>query len=71
MATMPGDFIVHFTFNNAPRRVTTPSHEPWSMADIKDGFWLTSDMRICRESQGMIWIPPSQLLMIERPLAPQ
>ena len=65
MAT-PGDFTVTFEFNRVPRKVRTPDHEQWTFEDLKDGFWVMQDMRICRMSQGEYWIPPSRIILIER-----
>ena len=65
MAT-PGDFEVTFEFNHVPRRVRTPDHEQWTFEDLKDGFWIMQNMRLCRMSQGKYFILPSRILLIER-----
>jgi hypothetical protein len=61
-----GDWTVTFTFNRQPRRVQTPFTEQWDFNDLKEGFWINAQLELCRERQGGIWIPPSQILMIER-----
>jgi hypothetical protein len=65
MAT-PGDFTVTFEFNQVPRKVRTPDHEQWTFEDLKEGFWVMQDMRICRMSQGQYFIPASRIVLIER-----
>ncbi len=61
----PGDWIVTFEFNRQPRRSRTPDHEPWTFEDLKDGFWIQEDYRLCRINQGTYWIPPSRIMLIE------
>ena len=60
------DFVVTFFFNRAPTKRVTPDHEQWSFDDLKDGFWITRDLNLCRESQGSIWIPPGMIMSIEK-----
>jgi hypothetical protein len=36
------------------------------MEDLKDGFWITANHALCREAQGAYWIPPSQIVLIEK-----
>lgn len=64
MAT-PGDWRVTFEFNQRPRWVQTPLESQWTFEEIKDGFWLNADHKICRRSQGHYWVPPSRIMMIE------
>ena len=61
-----GPFYVTFEVARRPMRKATPDHERWDLSDLKDGFWVTQDHAICRESQGHYWIPPSQILLIEK-----
>ena len=63
---MTGDWTVTFMFNRQPRRVQTPFSEQWDFNDLKEGFWITPQQELCRERQGSVWIPPSQIVMIER-----
>ena len=63
---MKGDWAVTFMFNRMPRRVQTPFAEQWDFNDLTEGFWINAQLELCRERQGGIWIPPSQILMIER-----
>ena len=61
-----GPFFVTYVLAGQPRRTATPDHEPWSLEDLKDGFWITSTHALCREAQGSYWIPPSQVVLIEK-----
>lgn len=63
-----GDFIVTFEYMRAMTTAQTPDHEQWTFDDLKGGFWIMGDgdFRLCRESQGRVWIPPSCLRKIER-----
>jgi hypothetical protein len=36
------------------------------MDDLKDGFWVTKEHVLCRAAQGHYWIPPSQVVLIEK-----
>jgi len=33
---------------------------------LTNGFWVTEGYVLCTESQGHFWIPPSQLILIEK-----
>lgn len=59
------EFIVYFEFMSERFQRNTPDHEQWALDDIKDGFWLTKDMNLCRASQGHYWVPPSRILLVE------
>ena len=59
-------FYVSFRIAGNVRRMATPDHERWSLDDLKDGFWVTRDFTPCREMQGQFWIPPSQIVLIEK-----
>lgn len=61
-----GPFIVHFFWQGKRMNRATPDHEPWRFDDLKNGFWITRDLNLCRESQGEIWIPPSMIMSIEK-----
>lgn len=61
-----GPFFVTFMIAGRPRKQPTPDHENWSMDDLKDGFWVTNEHNLCRANQGHYWIPPSQLVLIEK-----
>jgi hypothetical protein len=61
-----GDFWVHYEIARQPRRSVTPDHEPWSLNDIINGFWITEDYRLCRISQGKWFIPASRIILVER-----
>lgn len=61
-----GPFTVTFYFKGQSVNVMTPDHEPWSMDDIKKGFWVSEERQLCRESQGRFWVPPSMIMLIER-----
>ena len=61
-----GPFYVTFNVARRPMRRATPDHEHWTLEDLKDGFWVTSEHVLCRESQGQYWIPPSQIVLIEK-----
>lgn len=63
---LEGPFFVTFEIARRPVRKPTPDHENWSMEDLKDGFWVTIDHALCRESQGQYWIPPSRIILIEK-----
>jgi len=62
---MQGEFTVTFELNRVPRKVSTPDHEPWTLEDLQNGFWINKDYKLCRQSQGTYWIPPSRLILIE------
>jgi hypothetical protein len=62
---MIGDWEIIFEFNNTPRRVRTPLEQRWNFDDLKQGFWVTPELKLCAESQGRYWIPPSRILYIE------
>jgi hypothetical protein len=61
-----GPFFVTFEIAGRPRRQPTPDHEHWSLDDLKNGFWITREHILCRESQGQYWIPPSRIVLIEK-----
>jgi len=61
-----GPFIVTFTLAGRNRRQPTPDHENWSFEDLKNGFWVTMEHTLCQERQGHYWIPPSQIVLIEK-----
>lgn len=61
-----GPFFVTFSIARQLTRVKTPDHQHWTLDMIKDGFWITKDHAMCPETQGHYWIPPSQLIMIEK-----
>jgi hypothetical protein len=61
-----GPFFVTFNVGRQPRRVSTPDHENWKLEMLKDGFWITQQFVPCQESQGHYWIPPSQVILIEK-----
>ena len=61
-----GDFFITFEISRQPRRTATPDHEPWSLADIVNGFWITPDYVPCRPNQGKYFIPASRIMLIER-----
>lgn len=61
-----GPFFVTFTVARQPMRRPTPDHERWTLEDLKDGFWITQDHFLCRETQGHYWVPPSQITLIEK-----
>ena len=62
-----GPFYVTFMVaRNVPRRLPTPDHENWTLDDLKDGFWVTEQHVPCRPAQGAMWIPPSQITLIEK-----
>ena len=63
---IPGDWEVTFEFNRQPRRAKTPDHEPWTLEDLKDGFWINEDYLLCRFPQGQYFIPASRVMVIER-----
>ncbi len=63
---MQGDWIVTFMLARQPRKVQTPFERQWNFDDLKDGFWITHEHQICPVAQGAFWIPPSQILLIER-----
>ncbi len=62
---MHGEFTVTFELNRVPRRLNTPDHEQWTLEDLQNGFWITRDHKLCRQSQGTYWIPPSRIILIE------
>jgi hypothetical protein len=64
--SVEGPFFVTFMIAGRPRKQPTPDHEHWSMDDLKDGFWVTNEHILCRANQGQYWIPPSQLVLIEK-----
>lgn len=61
-----GPFYVTFNVGKQPRRLPTPDHENWNLGMLKDGFWITKQFVPCHERQGHYWIPPSQLVLIEK-----
>lgn len=66
-----GPFYVTFKVVGQPRKAATPDHENWTMDMLKDGFWITKEYLPCLERQGHYWIPPSQVLLIEKRDQPQ
>lgn len=63
---LEGPFFVTFLASRQLKRVPTPDHEHWTMDMLTDGFWVTEGYVLCKESQGHFWIPPSQLILIEK-----
>jgi len=63
---LEGPFFVTFVVARQLRRVPTPDHERWTLEMLKDGFWITQGYVPCQESQGHFWVPPSQLVLIEK-----
>ena len=61
-----GPFYVSFLVARQLTRTPTPDHERWTLEMLKDGFWVTKGHVLCQESQGHYWIPPSQIILIER-----
>ncbi len=61
-----GPFFVTFVVARQLTRVATPDHEHWNLDMIKDGFWITEGHVMCQETQGHYWIPPSQLILVEK-----
>lgn len=59
------DFVVYFEFMSERFQQNTPDHEEWTLDDIKDGFWLTRDRILCRESQGHYWVPSARIILVE------
>jgi hypothetical protein len=63
---MDGPFWVTFEVARQNRRAPTPDHEPWTLDDLVNGFWITPDFTLCRPSQGKYFIPPSRIVVIEK-----
>ena len=61
-----GPFFVTYEIARRPLRRPTPDHENWKFEDLKNGFWVTKEHVLCTERQGHYWIPPSQILLIEK-----
>jgi len=61
-----GPFFVTFMIAGRPHKQPTPDHENWRIEDLINGFWITLEHVLCQESQGHYWIPPSQLMLIEK-----
>ncbi len=61
-----GPFFVTYKLAGQPRRAATPDHEIWTLEMLSGGFWITKDHALCRESQGHYWIPPSQVVLVEK-----
>ena len=61
-----GPFFVTFNVAGRPTKRATPDHERWDLEDLKDGFWITKEHVLCRPSQGHYWIPPSQIVLVEK-----
>jgi len=61
-----GPFWVTFTIAGRQRRSATPDHENWNLEDLQNGFWVTVEHVLCRESQGQYWIPPAQIVLVEK-----
>jgi len=63
---LEGPFYVTFEVNLREVRQPTPDHEHWTLDMLKDGFWVTQEHILCRETQGHFWIPPSRIVLIEK-----
>lgn len=61
-----GDWRITFEFANRQRTISTPLEQRWAFEELRSGFWITRDFVLCPQSQGVYWIPPSRLIMIER-----
>jgi hypothetical protein len=64
--SVEGPFFVTFNVARRAVRQPTPDHEHWSIDDLKNGFWVTNEHILCTERQGHYWIPPSQIVLIEK-----
>lgn len=38
----------------------------WSIADLKEGFWINDDMEITTGSDNRYWIPGSAIQFVEK-----
>ena len=63
---MIGDYKITFMFNRVPRWVQNPLEQQVDLEEIKKGFWLTPDLKLTDANRGSIWIPPSQIMFIEK-----
>lgn len=36
------------------------------VGEFKDGFWITGNMKLTKGADSQYWIPPSQLIRIEK-----
>ena len=61
-----GPFFVTYKLAGQPRKVATPDHEQWTLSMIETGFWITQQHAMCQERQGHYWIPPSQIVLVEK-----
>lgn len=61
-----GDWLVTYELARQHRRAATPDHEPWTLEQLVDGFWLTDEHIICRPNQGRYFVPASRIILIER-----
>lgn len=37
-----------------------------SLADLKDGFWIDADLHFTKGSGAAFWIPPSQIIYVQK-----
>ena len=66
MSKVEGPFWVTFNVAGRPTKRQTPDHERWDIEDLEKGFWITKEHHLCRPSQGHYFIPPSQIVLIEK-----
>jgi len=54
------NYLVHFDFGTRTGVVT----EAPSIADVKDGFWVNSNLEFTNGSDCKFWIPPSRIIFV-------
>lgn len=52
-----------FNFKNAISVVVT---EELGVDRFKEGFWITEGLKLTKGTDGTYWIPPSQIISIEK-----
>lgn len=55
----------YFYGHGTRERLVVDIPEGRGVADIKDGFWISKDLKWCVLSDVEYYIPPSQILLIK------
>jgi hypothetical protein len=57
-------YFCFFDFQGETKAVAMP--ENMGVRDVAEGFWVDSEFNWCAASQIKYWIPPGQILYVEK-----
>jgi len=60
-------YLLHFRFEEKVVKKILPDN--WRIWDVKDGFWVDDQFNPTRTNDAKYWIPPSQVLFVQKGLS--